>query len=423
MFVDEALIKVYAGQGGNGCTSFRREKYIPNGGPDGGNGGRGSNIIFKVDEGLNTLIDFRYKKIIKGENGKHGSGKRQNGASAEDLVVRVPIGTTIKDEDTGLLLGDLVNKDEELIIAKGGRGGRGNAAFATASNTAPEVSEIGEEGEIKNIKLELKLIADVGLVGLPSVGKSTLLSKISRAKPKIAEYHFTTLSPNLGVVKTIDGRVFTVADLPGLIEGASHGEGLGDKFLKHIERTRLIAHIIDMSGIEGRDPYDDFLVINKELETFSKKLRDKKQIIIANKMDMPISKENLEIFKSKVDLRIFEISAINSMGLDMLLIEIANMLENIKQEPIYEEEAFESHILYKFQKEKPYIIKKNSNYWIISGKEIEKLFKMTRFSSTEAVLIFTKKLRKMGIDSELKRMGAIPGDIVKILDYEFEYIE
>ncbi len=414
MFVDEALIKVYAGQGGNGCTSFRREKYIPNGGPDGGNGGRGSNIIFKVDEGLNTLIDFRYKKIIKGENGKHGSGKRQNGASAEDLV---------KDEDTGLLLGDLVNKDEELIIAKGGRGGRGNAAFATASNTAPEVSEIGEEGEIKNIKLELKLIADVGLVGLPSVGKSTLLSKISRAKPKIAEYHFTTLSPNLGVVKTIDGRVFTVADLPGLIEGASHGEGLGDKFLKHIERTRLIAHIIDMSGIEGRDPYDDFLVINKELETFSKKLRDKKQIIIANKMDMPISKENLEIFKSKVDLRIFEISAINSMGLDMLLIEIANMLENIKQEPIYEEEAFESHILYKFQKEKPYIIKKNSNYWIISGKEIEKLFKMTRFSSTEAVLIFTKKLRKMGIDSELKRMGAIPGDIVKILDYEFEYIE
>ncbi len=423
MFVDEVVIKVNAGKGGDGVTSFRREKYVPDGGPDGGNGGRGANIIFKVDEGLNTLLDFRYKKHIKAENGKHGSGKRQNGKSAEDLIVSVPLGTTIKDLDTNLLIGDLVKKGDSVIVATGGRGGRGNAAFASQSNTAPEISEHGEEGEIKNIKLELKLIADVGLVGLPSVGKSTLLSKISRAKPKIAEYHFTTLSPNLGVVRTIDGRTFTVADLPGLIEGASEGLGLGDKFLKHIERTRLIAHIIDMSAIEGRDPYEDYLTINKELESFSSKLKSKVQIIIANKMDMPNSKSNLEEFKKKVDLKIYEISAIEGVGLDQLLINIADTLENIKEEPIYEEEFFESHILYKFEKEKPFTISKEKDYWLISGKEVEKLFKMTKFSSNEALLAFAKKLRKMGIDDELKKLGAMSGDTVKLLNYEFEYID
>ncbi len=423
MFVDEALIKVVAGKGGNGCTSFRREKYVPNGGPDGGNGGRGGSIIFKVDEGLNTLLDFKYKRIIKGDSGDHGSGKKQNGSSGKDLIVRIPPGTTIIDNDTNLLLGDMLEKDQEIIVAIGGRGGRGNAAFATAFNTAPEISEIGEEGEIKNIKLELKLIADVGLVGLPSVGKSTILSKISRAKPKIADYHFTTLSPNLGVVKTLDGRTFTVADLPGLIEGASQGEGLGDKFLKHIERTRIIAHIIDMGAIEGRDPYEDYLLINKELEVFSNKLKDKKQIVIANKMDVPNSKENLESFKSKVKVDIFEISAITNSGIDKLLIEIANMLEKITKEPIYEEESFESHILYKFNKEKPFSINKEKDIWIISGKEVERLFKSIKFSTNESVVYFSRKLRKMGIDDELKKLGAIPGDIVKILDYEFEYIE
>ena len=299
MFVDEAVIKVKAGSGGDGITSFRREKFVPNGGPDGGNGGKGSNIIFKVDEGLNTLLDFKYNKFIKGENGKPGSGKKQSGKSAEDLIISVPLGTTIIDLDTNLLIGDLTKKGDSVLVATGGRGGRGNAAFANQYNTAPEISEHGEEGELRNIKLELKLIADVGLVGLPNVGKSTLLSKISKAKPKIADYHFTTLSPNLGVVRTLDGRTYTVADLPGLIEGASTGLGLGDKFLKHIERTRLIAHIIDMSGIEGRDPYDDFVTINKVLENFSKKLKNKTQIVIANKMDMPNSKENLLEFKKK----------------------------------------------------------------------------------------------------------------------------
>lgn len=423
MFIDEAIIKVEAGSGGDGVTSFRREKFVPNGGPDGGNGGRGSNIIFKVDEGLNTLLDFKYNKLIKGNNGKHGSGKKQVGKSAEDLIIKVPLGTTIIDLDTNLLIGDLTKKDEEIVVATGGRGGRGNAAFANHYNTAPEISEHGEEGEIRNIKLELKLIADVGLVGLPSVGKSTLLSKISRAKPKIADYHFTTLSPNLGVVKTLDGRTFTVADLPGLIEGASKGLGLGDKFLKHIERTRLIAHIIDMSGIEGRNPYNDYLTINNELEAFSKKLKNKVQIIIANKMDMPNAKENLVEFKKKVNLKIYEISAINNVGVDNLLIEIANTLETIEEEPIYDEESFESHILYKFEKEKPYNITKEKDIWIISGIEVEKLFKMTKFSTNEAVLMFAKKLRRMGIDDELKKLGAMSGDIVKILDYEFEYIE
>lgn len=423
MFIDEVIIKVKAGNGGDGVTSFRREKFVPNGGPDGGNGGKGSNIIFKVDEGLNTLLDFKYNKFIKGESGKHGSGKKQSGKSAEDLTVKVPLGTTIIDLDTNLLIGDLTKKDEEVLVATGGRGGRGNAAFANHYNTAPEISEHGEEGELRNIKLELKLIADVGLVGLPSVGKSTLLSKISKAKPKIADYHFTTLSPNLGVVRTLDGRTYTVADLPGLIEGASKGLGLGDKFLKHIERTRLIAHIIDMSGIEGRNPYDDFITINKELEAFSNKLKNKTQIVIANKMDMPNSKENLLEFKKQVDIKVYEISAINNMGIDKLLIDIANTLETIVEKPIYDEESFESHILYKFEKEKPYTITNEKGIWIVSGKEVEKLFKMTKFSSDEAVLVFAKKLRRMGIDDELKRLGAISGDTVKILDYEFEYVE
>lgn len=423
MFIDEAFVKVFAGRGGDGCTSFRREKYIPNGGPDGGNGGRGGNIIFKVDEGLNTLLDFKYKRIIKGENGKNGSGKRQSGSSGKDITITVPPGTTIIDMDTNLLLGDMLDNNQEIIIAIGGRGGRGNAAFATAFNTAPEISELGEEGEKRSIKLELKLIADVGLVGMPSVGKSTILSKISRAKPKIADYHFTTLSPNLGVIKTIDGRTFTVADLPGLIKGASEGEGLGDKFLKHIERTRIVAHIIDMSGIEGRDPFEDYLLINNELEKFSTKLKNKKQIIIANKMDIPSSKDNLESFKTKVKDEIFEISAITNQGLDNVLVKIANILETIEKEPIYEQESFENHILYKFKKEKPFSITKEKDAWIVSGLEVERLFKSIKFNSNESVIYFSRKLRKMGIDDELKKNGVQSGDIVKILDYEFEYIE
>ena len=310
MFVDEVIVTLEAGNGGNGCMAFRREKCVPMGGPFGGNGGKGSDIIFKVDEGLNTLLDLRYKKVIKGNKGENGLGKGMHGSNAKDVVIYVPEGTIITDVDTNLVIADLTKKDDEVIAAYGGRGGRGNIAFATKANPAPSFAENGEPGEIRKVKLELKLLADVGLVGLPSVGKSTFISKISAAKPKIAAYHFTTLSPNLGMVRVDENRSFVVADLPGLIEGASLGEGLGIKFLKHIERTRVIAHIIDMGGTEGRDPINDYKIIRKELENFNKSIIEKPEIIIANKMDMPSSLENLEKFKKEINKEIIPISAI-----------------------------------------------------------------------------------------------------------------
>lgn len=423
MFVDEVTIKVIAGSGGDGCTAFRREKFVPNGGPNGGNGGRGSNIIFIVDKGLRTLLDLKYKKEIKGKRGEHGSGKNQFGKNAEDVIIKVPEGTTVSDAKTGAIIADLVKEDDSAVIAYGGRGGRGNRAFMTPENPAPDISEHGEPGEERIVKIELKMIADVGLVGLPSVGKSTILSKVSRANPKIAAYHFTTLSPNLGVVKTKNDKVFVMADLPGLIEGASVGEGLGDKFLRHVERTRIICHVIDMSGIEGRDPFADYVLINKELENFSSKLLNKKQIVIANKMDMPNSKENLEEFKKKVNCEVFEVSAIMNDGLDNLMMYIANMLDEIKEEKLYEDDKIESHVLYKFKKEKPFTITKENDYWIVRGDSVEKLFKMTKFNSNDATLRFAKKLKNMGIDDELKKLGAISGDTVRIMDYEFEYVE
>ena len=421
MFIDEAIIKVIAGNGGDGCTAFRREKFVAQGGPFGGNGGHGANIKFVVDTGLHTLIDLRYMKMIKGEKGSNGLGKNQNGKGADDVIVKVPQGTVITDMDTNLIIADMKNPDDSIIVAQGGRGGRGNTAFKTQNNPCPTFSENGEPGETKILKIELKLLADVGLVGLPSVGKSTFLSKISKAKPKIADYHFTTLSPNLGVTKTKDGRSFVVADLPGLIEGASEGAGLGDKFLRHIERTKVIAHIIDMSGIEGRDPYDDFITINKELANFNEKLVKKPMIVIANKMDMPNSKENLEKFKKKVDNEIYEISALNNDGIDEVLIKIADILDKTVDEPLYEENEYLSHVLYKFEKTKPFTIEKQEDYYIIHGDEIEKLFRMTKFNSEEGMLRFAKKLRKLGIDDELDKMGAKEGDIVKILDFDFEY--
>ena len=423
MFIDEVIIELNAGRGGNGCMAFRREKYIEMGGPYGGNGGHGGNIIFKVDEGLNTLIDLRYKKIYKANNGEHGEGKGCNGKNADDLIIKVPLGTVITDMDTNLVIGDLTKKDDEVIAAYGGRGGRGNMAFATRNNPAPSFCENGEPGEVVKVKVELKLLADVGLVGMPSVGKSTFISKISAAKPKIASYHFTTLTPNLGVVKTKDNRSFTVADLPGLIEGASLGEGLGDKFLKHIERTRVIAHIIDMSGFEGRNPIDDYKIINKELENFNKKLMDKPQIVIANKMDLENSSKNLEKFKKEINCEIFEISAINGKGIDKVLIRLADMLEKIEKQPLYEEEKMMSHVLYKFKEEQPFNIIKEGNTFIVKGQEIEKILKMTWFSSDEAFKRFSKKLVKLSIDQKLKDMGIKEGDIIRILDYEFEYKE
>lgn len=422
MFVDEVVMDVKAGNGGDGCTAFRREKYIPDGGPFGGNGGRGANIVFKTDLGLKTLLDLRYNKLIKAPKGANGMGKNKNGRGAEDVVIKVPLGTTVRDMETGLIIADLTKKDDVAIIAHGGRGGRGNTAFATATNPAPNFSENGEPGEEKKIKVELRLLADVGFVGMPSVGKSTILSLISASKPKIAAYHFTTLSPNLGVVKTIDNRVFVAADLPGLIKGASLGEGLGDKFLKHVQRTRVIAHIIDMSAQEGRDPIEDYEIINKELEDFDPKLAKKPQVIIANKMDIDGANENLKRFKEKYNLPVYETSAITNKGLDKALIAIADELDKIKEEPLFEEEEFESHILYKFKKEKPFTITRDNDIYVVKGKDVEKLFKMTKFTD-EGAIRFAKKLQHMGIDEELLKMGAKYGDKVQIMDLIFEFKE
>lgn len=421
MFIDEVKLTVIAGNGGDGCTAFRREKYVAMGGPFGGDGGHGSDIIFKVDTGLHTLIDLRYMKVIKGKKGENGTGKNMNGKDADDIIIKVPQGTVISDYETNLVIADLKEKDAEFIVAKGGRGGYGNTHFKTLSNPAPNFSENGEPGEEKVLKIELKMLADVGLVGLPSVGKSTILSKVSKAKPKIADYHFTTLFPNLGVVKTKDNRSFVMADLPGLIEGASNGAGLGDKFLRHIERTKVIAHVIDMSGIENRDPYEDFVLINKELENFSKKLIKKPMIIIANKMDMPKSEENLKEFKKKVKLDIYPIKAIENDGLEPVLMKLADLVEETVDSPLYEESEYLSHVLYKYEEEKPFTIEKVNDEYIIKGNKIEKMFKMANFQSSEGIERFLYQIKKLGVDAELEKMGIKEGDIVKILDFSFEY--
>jgi len=420
MFIDEVVMEVEAGRGGDGCMAFLREKYVPMGGPNGGNGGKGADIIFKADEGLKTLVDLRYMKNIKGTAGLNGEGKNKNGSYAENKIIKVPVGTTVKDFDTNLVIADLTKHNEEVVVAYGGKGGRGNVTLATRSNPCPSFAERGEPGEVRKIKVELRMLADVGLVGMPSVGKSTLLSMITNANPKIAAYHFTTLSPNLGVVSTKDNK-YVIADLPGLIEGASVGSGLGHKFLKHIERTKIIAHVIDMSASEGRDPYEDYQIIRKELETFSKKLLNKQEIIIANKMDIPGSKDNLEEFKKKVDKDIYEISAINNQNLDTIINVLSELVKNTQEEILYDEEVQEKHVLYKFKKEKPFTIIKDGKDFIIKGEQVEKIFKMINFNTEEAISRFAKKLRTMGVDEELEKMGVKEGDIIKILDYEFEY--
>ncbi len=424
MFVDEVIIKVIAGKGGDGCTSFRREKYIPFGGPNGGNGGKGADIIFEVDKSLRTLVDLKYKKMIKGEKGVNGKGSDQHGANAESIIIKVPEGTTVTDTESNQIICDLVKDKERFVIAHGGRGGRGNKAFATQEDPAPKMSEYGEPGEEKIIKCELKVLADVGLVGMPSVGKSTILSIISAASPKIAAYHFTTLNPNLGVVKLKNGKTFVMADLPGLIEGASEGAGLGKKFLKHAERTRLLAHVIDMGALEERNPIDDYRIIRKEIESYNNNLANKKEIIIANKMDLPAAEDNLSKFKETYpEKQIIPISAMNRSNIDDLILVIGNMLDEIEEEPLYQEES-EKNVIYKFKEEKPFTISKNDKgIWIIKGKEIETLLKMTKFEEEQSVRRFARKLRGMGVDDELERLGANKGDDVQILDFMFTFKE
>ncbi|MEC2076770.1 GTPase ObgE [Metabacillus fastidiosus] len=429
MFVDQVKVYVKGGDGGNGMVAFRREKYVPKGGPAGGDGGKGADVIFEVEEGLRTLMDFRYQRHFKAPRGEHGMSKNQHGKNAEPMVVKVPPGTVVTDDDTKQVIADLTEHGQRAVIAHGGRGGRGNSRFATPANPAPELSENGEPGIERYVSLELKVLADVGLVGFPSVGKSTLLSVVSSAKPKIAEYHFTTLVPNLGVVETEDGRSFAMADLPGLIEGAHSGVGLGHQFLRHIERTRVIVHVIDMSALEGRDPYEDYVTINEELKEYNLRLTERPQIIVANKMDMPEAEENLAEFKEKLneDLKIFPISALTREGLRELLFEIADQLENTPEFPLFDEEAVpeEHRVMYQFETEAPnFAISRDSDgSYVLSGEKIEKLFKMTDFSREESVRRFARQLRGMGVDEALRERGAKDGDIVKLLEYEFEFIE
>lgn len=425
MFQDEVKIKVIAGKGGDGCTSFRREKFVEMGGPNGGNGGKGASIIFKTDPGLRTLIDLHMMKQIKGDKGTNGKGSNRNGANTEDVYISVPMGTTIYDDENNIVLADLTKENEEYVVARGGRGGRGNRAFATHDNPAPRMSELGEPGESLIVRCELKVLADVGLVGMPSVGKSTLISNVSNCNAKIGAYHFTTLSPNLGVVRARNGKTFVMADLPGLIEGAHEGVGLGDKFLRHAMRTKIIAHVLDMGGSEGRNPLEDYEIIKNELSLYDETLKNKPSIIIANKMDLENAEDNLAKFKEKYpDEKIFEISALNKEGLNDLIDYLQELVEKCDEVILYDENQLkESHVLYKFKNEKPFTVKRENNIWILSGHDIETLFYMTRFDEDESVERFGRKLRGMGVEDELERMGAKRGDEVKILDYIFIFKE
>ncbi len=427
MFVDQVKIYVKGGDGGNGMVAFRREKYVPDGGPAGGDGGKGADVILQVEEGLRTLMDFRYKRHFKATRGEHGMSKNQHGRNSEAMIVKVPPGTVVMDDDTKETLADLTEHGQQYVVAKGGRGGRGNSRFATPRNPAPEVAENGEPGQERYVVLELKVLADVGLVGFPSVGKSTLLSVVSAAKPKIAEYHFTTIVPNLGVVETEDGRSFVMADLPGLIQGAHEGVGLGHQFLRHIERTRVIIHVVDMGGLEGRDPYEDYKTINEELKEYNMRLTERAQLVVANKMDMPDAEENLELFKQQLgdDVKVFPISALTRSGLRDLLYAVADELETAPEYPLYEEEAIEQRVVYTHEKEElPFMISRDPDgAFVLSGEKLEKLFIMTNFNHEESIKRFARQLRGLGVDEALRERGARDGDIVRLLKYEFEFVE
>lgn len=422
MFIDYAKIIISSGKGGNGAITFRREKYIANGGPDGGDGGKGGNVYFKVDTGLNTLIDFRYKKKYMAKDGMPGSGNRCNGKKGEDIYIKVPQGTVIKDEETGKVLADLSEVGQVECILKGGNGGKGNVHFATSTRQIPNFAETGEPGTEKTVILELKLIADVGLLGYPNVGKSTILSRMTLATPKIADYHFTTLEPNLGVVKLDNGESFVMADIPGLIEGASEGVGLGLKFLRHIERTRLLLHVIDVAGTEGRDPVEDFQKINNELKKYSEKLSKKMQIIAANKIDVMQNEENyqkLEKVAKENGYEIYKISAVTGEGLKEMFSRISSKLKEIPKTELEETNEVAYYTLE--NEEDAWAIKKDGNKFVVYGKEIETLMRRINFSDYESFAYFHLMLKKMGVDAKLKNMGIKEGDIVKIFDWEFEY--
>ena len=421
MFTDYVKIIAKAGKGGNGAISFRREKYVAAGGPDGGDGGKGGDIYFEVDPDANTLIDFRYNKKFKAEDGKNGEGAHKYGKSGTDLYIKVPIGTIIRDAKTNEILADLSQEGQKQLILSGGRGGKGNSHFATSTRQAPRFAQDGESGEEKELILELKLLADVGLIGFPNVGKSTFLSMTTSATPKIADYHFTTLEPNLGVVKTKIGASFVIADIPGIIEGASEGSGLGLQFLRHIERTRLLLHVIDVSGSEGRNPVEDFYTINTELKKYSEKLSKRKQIIVANKIDI-LQDENLYKDLEKVakenNLEIYKISAATGDGISDLINHVAEVLQTLPKEDLLETS---DRKLYTLNEDEEYTIEKIDDKYVIKGEAVERIMRRVNIEDNESLYYFQKSLDNLGVNQKLKQMGIKEGDIVKILDYELEW--
>lgn len=424
MFTDYTKIIIKSGDGGNGAATFRREKYVAAGGPDGGDGGKGGDIYFQVDKDKNTLIDFRYNKKFKAENGENGSGSHCNGKYGKDLYIKVPIGTIVKDVETGKVVADLSNPGQTELILKGGRGGRGNSHFATATRQAPRFSEDGEKGEEKEIILELKLLADVGLLGFPNVGKSTFLSVVTEARPKIANYHFTTLEPNLGVVKTKNGDGFVIADIPGIIEGASEGVGLGIQFLRHVERTRLLLHFLDVSGQEGRNPVEDFNTINEELKKYSEKLSNRKQIIVANKIDAMQDEDLLkkvEELAKKEKLKLFKISAATKQGIEELIDYVTEELKNLPKEDLIE---IEDKVVYTLEDKKDeWSIKEEDGIFIVSGRAVQRLMGRVNIEDNESMYYLQKCLKNMGIDEKLKEMGVCEGDTVILDDWELEWYE
>lgn len=426
MFYDTAKIMVKAGDGGNGVVAFRREKYVPEGGPSGGDGGNGGSIILVADPGLRTLIDFRYQRHYRGERGQHGQGKNMHGSRGENLKLRVPLGTIIRDADSEELLADLTEPGQEVVVAKAGRGGRGNARFTSSIQRLPDFAEKGEPGEERWLRLELKVLADVGLIGFPNAGKSTLISQISAARPKIADYPFTTLVPNLGVVRLEAGRSFVVADIPGLIEGAHTGAGLGHQFLRHVERTRLLLHLVDIAGTEGRDPLDDVEVIQKELALYSPDLATRPQLLVANKTDLPAAAKNLERLRAKYGPQheILAISALTTQGLTALIGRTAELLDQLEiPEPLKPESSSGDEKVTRLSEGDGFTIDQEDGVWVVRGKNLERLCSMTDFNNDSAVRRFQYLMRKIKLDDALREAGVKAGDTVRISDLEFDWAD
>ena len=419
MFIDHAKVYLKGGDGGNGCVAFRREKYVPLGGPYGGDGGRGGNVIFVADEGMSTLMDFQYRKHFKAERGVHGMGKNQHGAWGEDLLVKVPVGTIILDDDTNEIIADFTAPGQEAIIARGGRGGKGNSRFANATHKAPSMAENGEPGEERWIRLELKLLADVGLVGYPNAGKSTFISRVSAARPKIADYAFTTLAPNLGVVLTRNKETFVIADIPGLIEGAHEGVGLGLDFLRHIERNKVLLFILDTAEVDHRDVMEDFIILRHELEFYNPELLKRPYLIVANKLDVPDAEEKYQALKDKYGDLVYGISAVTGQGVDELVERTYALLQSIPPE----EHIGETRIIRRFEQEVPFTIDVIDGVYQVSGKRIENLLNMTNFGQDENLQKFQRTIARMGLDEALKAKGIQAGDTVRIKDMEFDYSE